>query len=337
MQHDIRRIAGDRNKPVNWGWFQDGYDHEPTDPAGAPATNDHYIAHHNGPQYFGYEANNPMETAAHLKGLGDFYTAIHDTSLPGEGGVFYVRGGYGNLDGLVPRSPSPAVKAAFQGNDDHPGYSDVHISEALLADSNQCDRQQQVLGRERHHHHVRRVDGLYDHTQPQVRTFDPLGAALDQGPRIPAIVISPYAVVHAVSHEPAEHGSIIKFIDELFNLTPLGDLPDEVSARNLGEKTYGQKYLGPSDSMTPGVGDLFSAFDNARLLGRVAPVPASFATIPAGEVTSLPHFGGQGCRVLQMTPTDTVNGVVIDPAPADFNPRPGTNPGLPTSGTWPTN
>jgi phospholipase C len=69
------------------------------------------------------------------KGLGDFYTAIANKALPAEGGVFYVSGGYGNLEGLVPRSPSPAVKAAYAGNDDHPDYSDAQISEALLADS----------------------------------------------------------------------------------------------------------------------------------------------------------------------------------------------------------
>ena len=134
VQADIKKIAGSPNGPVHWGWFQEGYDHEPTDPAG-PATNLDYIAHHNGPQYFGYEANNLGETASHLKGLGDFYTAIANKALPAEGGVFYVRGGYGNLDGLVPRSPSPAVKAAYAGNDDHPGYSDAQISEALLTDS----------------------------------------------------------------------------------------------------------------------------------------------------------------------------------------------------------
>jgi phospholipase C len=337
VQNDIKRIAGDHNKPVNWGWFQDGYDHEPTDPAGAPATNYHYIAHHNGPQYFGYEANNPVETKAHLKGLGDFYTAISDSSLPADGGVFYVRGGYGNLDGLVPRSPSAAVEASFQGNDDHPGYSDAQISEAMLADSINAIASSKYWAESAIIITYDESDGLYDHAQPVVRSFDPLGNALDQGPRIPAIVISPYAMVHAVSHEPAEHGSIIKFIDEVFNLTPLGDLPDESAARALGKQTYGQLYLGPSDSHTPGVGDLFTAFDNGRLLGTVAPVPASFAMIPQGQLTSLPHFGGQGCRVLQITPTDTVNGAVIDPAPADFNPRPGTNPGLPTSGAWPSN
>jgi phospholipase C len=336
VQDDIKKIAGDHNKPVNWGWFQEGYDHEPTDPTGV-ITNFDYIAHHNGPQYFGYEANNRGETQAHLKGLGDFYTAISNNALPKDGGVFYVRGGYGNLDGLVPRSPSPAVEKAFPGNDDHPGYSDAQISEALLADSINAIANSKYWPESAIIITYDESDGLYDHTQPVVRSFDPLGAALDQGPRIPAIVISPYSEAHAISHEPTEHGSIIKFIDELFNLTPLADLPDEAAARALGEKTYGQKYLGPSDAQTPGVGNLFSAFDNARLLGIQPLLSAQYATIPAVQVTSLPHFAGQGCRALQITPTDMVGGTLIDPAPADFNPRPSTNPGLPTSGTWPTN
>ncbi|HXN46535.1 MAG TPA: alkaline phosphatase family protein [Bryobacteraceae bacterium] len=336
VQDDIKKIAGDGNMPVNWAWYQDGYDHEPTDPAG-PATNLHYIAHHNGPQYFGYEANNPVETKAHLKGLGDFYTAIKASALPGDGGVFYVRGGYGNLDGLTPRSPSPAVEAAFKGNDDHPGYSDAQISEAMLADSINAIANSKYWPESAIIITYDETDGLYDHTQPEIRSFDPLGNALDQGPRIPAIVISPFSVVHAISHEATEHSSIIKFIDELFNLTPLADLPDEAAARALGLKKYGQHYLGPSDDQTPDVGDLFSAFDNARLMRLEQPVPASFATIPAAQVLSLPHLGAQGCTALHITPTDMVNGVLIDPAPADFNPRPSTNPGLPTSGSWPSN
>jgi len=336
VENDITKIAGAGNKPVNWAWYQEGYDHEPTDPVG-PATNLDYIAHHNGPQYFGYEANNPVETQAHLKGLGDFYKAINANDLPAGGGVFYVRGGYGNLDGLIPRSPSKAVKADFAGNDDHPGYSDAQISEALLADSINAIASSKYWPESAIIITYDETDGLYDHTQPQIRSFDPLGKALDQGPRIPAIVISPYSVAHAISHEATEHGSIIRFIDELFNLIPLADLPDEAAARALGEKTYGQKYLGPSDDQTPNVGDLFTAFDPARLSGTEPPLPAQYAMIPAAEVLSLPHAAGQGCRVLQITPTDVVNGVLIDPAPADFNPRPSTNPGLPTSGNWPTN
>jgi phospholipase C len=334
VQNDIQKILGDKNKPVNWGWFQEGYDHESTDPTSTP-TYATYIAHHNGPQYFGYEANNPVETQAHLKGLGDFFTAISTNALPKEGGVFYVRGGYGNLDNLLPRSPSKAVQADFPGNDDHPGYSDAQISEALLADSINA------IASSRYWHESAIIitydetDGLYDHTVPQIRSFDPVGDALDQGPRIPAIVISSYGVVHAITHEATEHSSIIKFIDELFNLTPLADLPDEANARALGEQPpFNQKYLGPADAHTPGVGNLFSAFDNSRLLGFLPPLPADYAKIPRSEAVTLPHYGAAGCRVLQITPTDIVHGKVIDPAPADFNPRPGSEPGVPTSGTW---
>ena len=133
VQEDIKRIAGDDNKAVNWAWFQEGYDHEPTDST-AVASNTDYIAHHNAPQYFGYIANNPTETKAHLRGLGDFFTTIKAKELPSTGGVFYLRGGYGNLDGLVPQDPDVATRADFKGNDDHPAYSDAQISEALLAD-----------------------------------------------------------------------------------------------------------------------------------------------------------------------------------------------------------
>jgi phospholipase C len=85
------------------------------------------------------------------------------------------------------------------------------------------------------------------------------------------------------------------------------------------------------------VGDLLTAFDNGRLMGTKPMLPASYAEIPESMVTTLPHAGGQGCRVLGITPTDKLTGTVIDPAPADFNPRPNSNPGLPTTPGWPTN
>ncbi len=333
VQNDITKIAGDKNKPVNWAWYQEGYSAEPTDLPNTPLHGD-YIAHHNAPQYFGYEANNPVETKAHLKGLSDFYTALSDKALPSSG-VFYVRGGYGNLDKLLPLDPNPKVQASFPGNDDHPGYSDLQISSALVADEVNAIAASPYWKDSAIIITYDETDGEYDHTQPVVRSQDPEGNPLDQGPRIPMIVISPYGVVHAVTHERTEHSSIIKFIDKLFNLTPLADLPDEEAARKLGETELGQKYLGPADDGVPGVGNLFTAFDNNRLTGAAKPLEASYAMIPTSQTLTFPQFGGEGCRILGITPTDTgVGGTVIDPAPADFNPRPSTTPGIPTSGTW---
>ena len=339
VQNDIKKIAGENKPPVPWAWYQEGYDLEPTDTNGT-ATHATYIAHHDAPQYFGYEANNPVETANHMKGLQDFFNAISTNNLPGtgSGGVYYIRGGYGNNDGLIPRSPSPNVQALFPGSDDHPGYSDAQISEALLADEINAIANSPYWPNSAIIITYDETDGLYDHTVPQIRNFDPVGDALEQGPRIPAIVISPFSLVHGISHEASEHGSVIKFIDALFNLTPLANLPDEAAATKLGETLFGQSTLGPSDGAKTKIGALYSAFDFGRLQqGAAGALPPSYATIPEPEVLSLPHWGANGCRYLSINPTDYKNGVLIDPAPADFNPRPSSNPGLPTTPGWPTN
>ncbi len=329
VQNDIQKIASDNVTPVNWGWYQQGYDHEPTDGKG-PATNNDYIAHHNGPQYFGYISNNP-QVSKHLHGLGDFYKDVNAHKLSSAGGVFYVRGGYNNLDGLTPVDPNRKLATVYNGDDDHPGYSDAQISEALLADEINTIAKSPYWKESAIFITYDETDGLYDHTSPVVRSYDPEKNPLEQGPRIPALLISPYSSVHVISHERAEHSSIIKFINEMFGLTPLADLPDEASAREQGKKLFGQSELGPADDKVAGVGDLLSGFDNNRLLGLEPILPANYAMIPQAQVTSLPHFGGNGCRVLQIVPTDFGK---EQPVPADFNPRPDTNPGIPASGSW---
>ena len=69
------RSCSPRNgQPVNWRWYEEGYDHEPNDPAGE-TTHAGYVSHHNGAQYFGYIANNPA-LAANLRGLGDAFADL---------------------------------------------------------------------------------------------------------------------------------------------------------------------------------------------------------------------------------------------------------------------
>ena len=332
VQHDIQKIASDNLAPVNWGWYQEGYDHEPTDGSG-PATYSSYVLHHNGPQYFGYVGDNP-KVASQLHGLGDFFTDISNQALPAGGGVFYIRGGYDNNDGLTPVDPNSTVQTNFPGSDDHPGYSDAQISEALIADEINAIAASPYWKDSAIIITYDETDGLYDHVQPRIRSLDPEGAPLAGGPRIPGIVISPYSRVHAISSEYSEHSSVIKFINELYGLTPLADLPDEVRGRKLGESEFGQSNLGPADDQVTGIGDLFTAFDNSRLTGQEPPLPAEYAEIPASVVHTLPHYGGQGCYELYIVPTDYVNNTLLDPAPSDFNPRPGTTPGIPTSGSW---
>jgi phospholipase C len=374
VQHDIQSIAV-KNTAVGWGWYQQGYGPEPFDgtaitengdgttaglpngtfglnyngtvAGGAAVAPQHasYIVHHNGPQYFGYLGDNTVEQSK-MHGLGQFYTDVQNQALPAAGGVFYVRGGYYNNDGLLPIDPNPNVKGATPGNDDHPNYSDAQISEASIADSVNAIANSPYWSESAIIITYDETDGLYDHQPEAFRTYGPDGQPESGGPRIPTIVISPYSATHTVSHVYSEHGSVIKFIDELFGLTPLGSLPDEAAAFTAGaalcptNQTFcapgstPQTALGPSD-VAPGMGDLLEAFDNNRLTGQdsngnpVAPLPASYAIITTP--TSLPHYGGAGCTTLAITPTDYPNGYGVglenDPPPPDFSPRPIESPG----------
>jgi phospholipase C len=328
VSQDIEKIAGHGVSAVNWGWYQQGYEHEINDAKGK-VSHDGYVAHHNGPQYFGYVANNPL-AAAHLHGLSRFFDDIAARRLPSSG-VFYVRGGYGNIDGWRPQDPNPRLAKVFNGNDDHTGYSDTQISEALLAEEINAIATSPYWSQSAIIITYDESDGLYDHAQPRIRSYDEAGLPLQQGPRIPAIVISPYAVAHGVSHVPSEHSSIIKFVNELFGLVPLADLPDEERARQIGVEKFGQANLGPSDDKVPGVGDMSSAFDTLRLQGARTPLNAKYAMIPPVEIARFPHANGAGCRQLEITPTDSR---LPNPVPADFNPRPDTTPGIPAAGGW---
>lgn len=60
--------------------------------------------------------------------------------------------------------------------------------------------------------------GFYDHVPPP--------APLDEyglGPRVPMLIISPYAQPGYISHTQYEFSSVLKFIEDRFNLTPLSE------------------------------------------------------------------------------------------------------------------
>jgi phospholipase C len=339
VQADIAVISA-RNPEVAWEWFQQGFGPEPFDGTttadGVPhKPHASYVVHHNAPQYFGYLGDNPR-VRTHFHALQAFFDTVAKHRLPPKGGVFYVRGGYYNNDGLTPLDPTPAIRARFAGNDDHPAYSDAQISESLVADVVNAVAASPYWMESAIIIAYDETDGLYDHVPPRVRSFGPDGMPLTAGPRIPAIVISPYAAAHTIVHTYAEHGSVIRFIDRLFGLLPLAALPDEQRGRRLGAAqtaTFHQKELGPSDDLNT-LSDLAEAFDDDRLRGAAPALPPSYAAIPRAAVVRLPHDGGEGCRVLGITPTDYVNGIPVDPPPPDFNPRPYQSPGIPASGTW---
>ncbi len=388
VQQDMQTIAvTDPNVP--WGWYQQGYGAEPfdgttfkDDEANYTAAPAHasYIVHHNGPQYFGYLGDNTTEQG-NMHGLQQFYTDIANSNLSSTGGVYYIRGGYYNNLGQTPLDPNSTVQADFSGNDDHGSYSDSQISESMVAATINAIANSPYWNQSAIIITYDESDGFFDHQPEQFRTYGPDGEPETGGPRIPLIVVSPFAVTHGVSHIYSEHSSVIRFVEELKGLVPLGQLPNEAAAFTAGANqcttppTYSgttpptlvlpgaqatstainpfclpngspQTALGPADVAT-GMGDLTEAFDNDRLLGNAPPLPASYVTIPTATVTTLPHYAAAGAcsnPALNIVPTDYTNGYssaafdptgaqtavpVVDPPPADFNPRPTVSLGSP--------
>jgi phospholipase C len=307
------------------------------------------VLHHNGPQYFGYLADNTNVLANNLHGAQDLLDAVNNRTLPANGGVFYYRGGYSNNAGLVPVDPTPAIQHAFIGDDDHPAYSDHQISEAFAAEAIAAVANSPYWNQSAIIITYDETDGFYDHEQVQQRSHFVDNSILAGGPRIPTIVISPWSLQGSISHQYSEHGSVIKFINELFNLVPLAQLPDEAHARSLGQTNLGQANLGPSDDPNNNLGDLTEAFDYARMQAGT-PISPSVATFTPTQIRTLPHlatanyspngYTNGACMAIGVLPSDFVSqsayqaGTPIDPYPVDVNPRPTQSPGTPTSGTW---
>jgi phospholipase C len=327
VEDDVNFISSLKAATVPFGWYEEGYDKEPTDlgPVDANGTHASYITHHNGPQYFGYISNNP-KMRSQLHGLQDFFNAVEKKTLPKQGGVFYVKGGYQNIFNLKPVNPDSTVQTAFIGDDDHPGYSDAQISEAMVAEAINKIAASPYWSQSAIIVTWDDSEGDYDHVPPPLRTYGPDNSLINNGPRVPLLLISPYARTNYVAQAQGSQSSVVKFIDTVFNLPALALLPDELSARKKGEQEFGQKNLGPEDALTPGITDLLDAFSPLRLSGTAAPLPPYYVTVSEALIQTLPQaWGFGGCQYLGITTTDRQQGIT-NAVPSDFNPRPKTNP-----------
>ena len=330
IQGDIPAIAATGHAPVAWRWYQNNF-----------------VAHHEGPQYFGYLADNNAVAAESLRGEGDFFEDLAAGRLPANGGIIYIRGGFGNLQHLDAPIQNPdwpsrltpadikAIRDAKGGDDDHPGYADHQITEAMNARViNAIARNPKLWAESAIVMTYDESDGFYDHVPPRILSYGPDGLPLSRGVRVPLIVISPYARAHVVSHAEGDHNAVIQTIEAVFGLPPLAGLPDEAAAlaagdapafNRFGPPGFHQRHLGPRDINSPTTDSLLSAFDPARLAGTAPALPGSYAAIPEAVVARLPHYGGQGCRAIGMTPEDVRQGILTT-VPAGFNTLPSTLP-----------
>jgi phospholipase C len=85
---DIAFLRGQRDAPVNWTWYEQGYAN-PADPQRLTL-----VTHHLAPHYFGYIAQN-ASMDSHVADITQFASDVEQAKL-GSGGLFYLKGGFGS-------------------------------------------------------------------------------------------------------------------------------------------------------------------------------------------------------------------------------------------------
>jgi phospholipase C len=285
---DLGAAVASGRGPVPWGWYQEGYV-SPT--LALPG----YETHHNAPQYFGYLRQNDVfwrnvhDVQAMLKQL-------RDGTLP-EQGIFYIKGSSRNGFGWKPANPDPYVQANWSGDDDHPGAgdTDAQIGQRFVATF------VNAIARSKYWNDSAIVvtwddpGGYYDHVPPPQFSACPDQKPCGDGPRLPFILISPYA----------RDGSVVS------------DKGDQTSILKLAERLFGLPSVGPRDA-NPAITDLLGGFDPARLAGTTPPIDASAAEIPDAIVNTFPLQ--MNCASLGIQPVALPN--APSAPPANFNPRP---------------
>jgi phospholipase C len=77
--------------------------------------------------------------------------------------------------------------------------------------------------------------GWYDHVPPPQRDYDGLGI------RVPMICISPYAFAGTVSHVQYESASVLRFIEDRWNLSPMAAADRRATSAHIGCLDAAQK------------------------------------------------------------------------------------------------
>jgi phospholipase C len=245
------------SKNITWGWFQGGF--KPTGNStdgkavcgskhpninGKNSTD--YIPHHEPFQYYNSTSNPHHLAPTSISMIGKTDKANHQYDLTD----FWNAVESGNNNSF----PSVSFLKASAYQDGHSRYSDPLDEQHFLVDT--INRLQKLA--EWNSTAVIITyddsDGWYDHVMPPIvsqsndQSYDsllgsdglcgnaPIGAYQDRcgyGPRLPLLIISPYAKVNYVDHGITDQTSIIHFIEDNWGLGRIGNQSFDVKAGSI--------------------------------------------------------------------------------------------------------
>lgn len=233
---NVGNMLNDKN--VTWGWFEGGFrnSNEQHGNAGGVKSTD-YIPHHEPFQYYQSTSNPNHLAPSKTSMIGKTDQANHQYDLTD----FWTAAKAGNL-------PAVSFLKAPANQDGHSGYSDPLSEQTFL--TNTINNLEQLPSWKDTAVIIAYddSDGWYDHVMPPVvnGSNDPQvdalngqvkpGAYLDRagyGPRLPLLVISPYAKANFVDNTLTDQTSILRFIEDNWKLGRIGDQSFDAMAGTL--------------------------------------------------------------------------------------------------------
>lgn len=267
-------------KGVTWGWFEGGFMPTARDAngnaicgaqhanIGGVMVND-YIPHHEPFQYYQSTANphhlppssvamiGKTDQANHQYDLMDFWKAVDAGTMPA---VSFLKA------------------AGYQ--DGHAGYSDPLDEQMFLV--NTINR----LQKSRYWNSTAVIiayddsDGWYDHVMPPIvrQSSDPshdglvdgnCGSVADgghqdrcgYGPRLPLLVISPWAKKNYVDHSITDQSSILRFVEDNWHLGRIDDSFDQLAGSLNGMFNFNRQHANARLFLAPVTGEVVSQDD----------------------------------------------------------------------------
>ena len=125
--------------------------------------------------------------------------------------------------------------------------------------------------------------GLYDHVRPPV--LDSMGL----GPRVPLLVVSPYAVSGYISHELAEFSSLAKFVEANWGLPSLGQRDANPQVSDLMDFfDFSQAPQPPFIQAAIPVNTTLEVYPNPAVIQPIIGGPATMFTFIIGYTAAQP-------------------------------------------------
>ena len=220
-------------KGLTWGFFEGGFANPSQVHIGADGNpKADYIPHHEPFQYYPQTANPTHKPPSSVRMIGFTYQANHQYDITN----FWQALDAHNL-------PAVSYLKAPAYQDGHAGYSSPVFEQPFLVQTIN------KLMRSPYWSHMAIIicyddsDGWYDHVMPpnvnqsqtpfdvftgngQSGTNPPLGGyqgRFGYGPRLPLLVISPFAKQNFVDHSLTDQSSVLRFIEDNWGLGQLGD------------------------------------------------------------------------------------------------------------------